>query len=57
MATKKVKEVAKKMRKISDYTGDASKSEGWKQFGREHSVSERKPFLKSLVRQIKKKQE
>lgn len=41
-------------RKISDYTGDASKSEGWKEVSKERSVSDRKPILKSIVRNIKK---
>ncbi len=43
-------------RKLSDYTGSAEHSEGWKEFGRTHSVSDRKPMLKSLVRQIHRKQ-
>jgi hypothetical protein len=43
-----------KYRKVSDYTGSAENSKGWKEFSKEHSVSERKPMLKSLVRNIKK---
>ena len=52
----KKQEVAKKMRMISDYTGNVGESRGWKDRRANFKASENKSFGKSLVRHFKHNQ-